>query len=214
MGRLTDDKPVHLDLDLYKIGSLTEGGGGYPLKANMQEEWVWASNVFSPSEIKTIIAIGESGELDKARTGGRNSDDNRNSFVHFIFPNDVTNWIYERLSAAVNELNDMYFGFDLFSFEQGLQFTRYEAPGQHYDWHIDRGMATGQRKMSLTVQLSDSEDYEGGDLQLRFGKEPIIGRRDLGTMTMFPSYTLHRVTPVTKGTRYSLVGWISGPPFK
>lgn len=213
MAHLTD-QPVHLDLDLYKIGSLTEGGGGYELKPNRQEEWAWAGNVFSPNEIKTIISIGESEDLDKARTGGRNSDNNRNSFVKFIFPNDVTNWIFERLAAAASEMNEMYFGFDLFAFEQGLQFTRYEAPGQHYDWHVDRGMATGHRKMSLTVQLSDPDDYEGGDLELRFGREPQKAQRDQGMMTIFPSYTLHRVTPVTKGKRYSLVAWISGPPFK
>ncbi len=109
MAHLTD-KPVHLDLDLYPIHSLSEGGGGYPLKPNRQEEWAWAGNVFSPTEIKTLIALGEAGELDKARTGGRNSDDTRNSYVNFLFPNDVTGWVFERLAAAANEMNEMYFG--------------------------------------------------------------------------------------------------------
>jgi PKHD-type hydroxylase len=98
--------------------------------------------------------------------------------------------------------------------EQGLQFTRYQAPGEHYEWHIDRGMQTGTRKLSLSLQLSDPDDYEGGDLEMWFGGEPTKASRERGMMTFFPSYVMHRVTPVTKGVRYSLVCWISGPPFK
>jgi PKHD-type hydroxylase len=116
---------------------------------------------------------------------------------------------------VVGEMNERFFGFDLTSFDQGLQLTRYDGTDeQHYDWHVDRGMGTGQRKLAITLQLSDPKDYEGGDLELRFGKDPITVNKDRGMITLFPSYTMRRVTPVTKGTRYSLVAWVSGPPFK
>lgn len=213
MAHLTDE-PVHLDLDFLPLKKIDTGGGGWPLQPNRQEEWAWMQDVFTPSEIKAIIAIGEANDLDKGRTGGKQSSKLRDSFIQFLFPNDTTTWIFQKLSGVINEMNARYWQFDLSGFEQGLQFTRYEAPGQHYDWHTDAGMMIGQRKLSLTVQLSDPDDYEGGDLELRWGKDPMKASREQSMITVFPSWTMHRVTPVTKGTRYSLVGWISGPPFK
>ena len=171
-------------------------------------------NVFTPTEIKAIIAIGEANDLDKGRTGGKQPTEIRDSFVQFLYPNDTTTWIFQKLSDIVNEMNARYWGFDLSGFDQGLQFTRYDAPGQYYDWHTDSGMMTGRRKLSLTVQLSDPDDYEGGDLELCWGPEPMQAKREQSMMILFPSWTMHRVTPVTKGTRYNLVGWISGPSFK
>jgi PKHD-type hydroxylase len=111
-------------------------------------------------------------------------------------------------------MNDQYFGFDLTGMEQGLQFTRYTAPGEHYDWHVDRGHLTATRKLSLSVQLNDPAEYKGGELQFKFGGKDETVKKERGMVTFFPSYTLHRVKPVTQGTRYSLVAWISGPPFK
>jgi|TARA_R110000824_G_scaffold607_1_gene3808 PKHD-type hydroxylase len=213
VARLTDE-PVHLDLDLAPLKKIDTGGGAWPLQPNRQEQWAWMQNVFTPPEIKAIIAIGEVNDLDKARTGGNKSSKDRDSFVKFLFPNDATTWIFEKLSGVVTEMNARYWGFDLSGFEQGLQFTRYEAPGQHYDWHIDAGMITGHRKLSLTVQLSDPDDYEGGDLELRWGKDPMKANREQSMITVFPSWTMHRVTPVTRGRRFSLVAWVSGPPFK
>jgi PKHD-type hydroxylase len=139
---------------------------------------------------------------------------NRDSKVGFFFPNDVTQWVFQKCTELVLQMNARFFWFDLYALEQGLQFTSYTAPGQHYDWHIDHGKAHGNRKLSFTVQLSDPSDYEGGELQLKFGREPITVKRQLGGVTVFPSYALHRVKPVTKGTRETLVGWVSGPPFK
>ena len=62
----------------------------------------------------------------------------------------------------------------------------------------------------MTVQLSRPEDYEGGDLELFFGSEPYRVQKSRGTVIAFPSFALHRVTPVTRGTRWSLFAWICG----
>lgn len=192
----------------------TLGGGAWPLVVDHVENWAWRTGIFSNDELDTIIRIGESTELSKATTFGKQSDEYRNSYVTFLFPNDVTSWIFGRLAEAIAQINEQFFRFDLTGMEQGLQFTRYEAPGQHYHWHVDRGFLTPTRKLSVSLQLSDPTNYKGGDLEFKFGKADTRVRRERGMATFFPSYTLHRVKPVTEGTRYSLVAWISGPPFK
>jgi PKHD-type hydroxylase len=97
---------------------------------------------------------------------------------------------------------------------EGFQFTRYDAPTNYYGVHIDKMLNGTVRKLSLTIQLSSPEDYEGGELALYTDKEAQLMLKELGKMIVFPSYVLHEVRPVTKGTRYSLVAWITGKPFK
>ena len=84
-----------------------------------------------------------------------------------------------------------------------------------YGWHQDYGgKIAPSRKLSLVLQLSDPAQYEGGNLQVMTGGEPANVRKQRGLIAAFPAYTLHQVTPVTQGTRQSLVAWISGPPFR
>lgn len=203
-----------INIDIPDRPDPTKGGGSWPLMLDHVENWAWRQGLFTPEELDTIIAIGNSTELQKAATHGEQSDKNRNSFVTFLFPNELTNWIFLRLAGAISEMNDQFFRFDLTGMEQGLQFTRYTAPGEHYDWHVDRGFMTATRKLSVSVQLSDPTDYKGGDFEMLFGRKAEKVRKERGMATFFPSYTLHRVRPITFGTRYSLVAWVSGPPFK
>lgn len=213
MGRSTK-KPI-IKLDLPDKPDPTRGGGGWPLIVDHVENWAWRSECFSDEELDAIIKIGTNAELHKASTyGGVQSDKNRNSYVQFLYPNELTNWVFARLAGIITEINNQFFQFDLTGMEQGLQFTRYEAPGEHYDWHIDRGFMTGTRKLSMSLQLNDPSEYKGGELQLKFGRQDQTVRKERGMATFFPSYALHRVKPVTKGVRYSLVCWVSGPPFK
>jgi PKHD-type hydroxylase len=114
-------------------------------------------------------------------------------------------------------LNSKYYGFDLTGFEDALQYTVYNESDtkEHYTWHVDNlGQGRpGCRKLSIVIQLSDPQEYEGGELQLHY-QSYHIARKDKGLLYIFPSYVLHRVTPVTGGTRRSLVGWICGPDFR
>jgi len=219
MARSTD--PINLAVDLPTLRSANAPGGGFPLYGDMVSNWAWTNEVFTVEELDAIIQIGLSLEQDQARTGGdgltKPNLKMRDSVTSWLFPNEVTNWVFQRLGFSIMQMNQQFFGFDLTSMEQGLQFTRYDAPGQHYDWHIDRGSTHGCRKLSLSLQLSDPDDYEGGDLELWFGgneDEIVKAERQRGMATFFPSWTMHRVKPVTKGTRYSLVCWVSGPSFK
>ncbi len=102
-----------------------------------------------------------------------------------------------------------------------IQFTKYEVGG-HYNWHRDTNVDLSKtggktRKLSITVNLND--DYEGGELMIDsedhyWNKTPRKVRSGLGSVCVFPSDTYHRVKKVTKGTRYSLVVWVMGEPWK
>ena len=126
-------------------------------------------------------------------------------------------WAYERLRDRAQWTNDAYFGFDLHGLQQGLVYLRYETgefPGQ-YGWHQDFGGGESSlRKLSIVTQLSDPERYEGCRLKLFTDREfdaPTVGR---GDTIIFPSWTPHCVTPVTRGVRSALVAWVSGPRFR
>lgn len=99
-------------------------------------------------------------------------------------------------------------------FTEPLQLSEYGV-GHFYDWHLDMGKNDfSVRKISFVVQLSDESDYEGGELEVFSSIHPDVQPKSRGTMVIFPSYILHRVTKVTRGARLSLVGWIGGPPYR
>jgi len=210
-------KPVNLQVDLPKPVPAHRSGGAWSFQFDRVENFAWHAQVFSPEELDAIVRIGTQLDADRALTGGDLGVPNekvRQSEASWMFPNEVTSWIFERLAGFSLEMNAGFFGFDLTGMEQGLQFTEYHAPAGHYEWHIDRGNQFGCRKLSLSVQLSDPADYEGGELELWFGGEPHLVEKTRGLVTWFPSWTMHRVKPVTEGVRRSLVCWISGPSFK
>jgi PKHD-type hydroxylase len=128
---------------------------------------------------------------------------------------DENRWIWEKITGAVININNQFFNYDLTEI-QSLQFTAYDSEEEgFYGKHIDMMYkSNGTRKLSLSVQLSEPEDYEGGSLMLYNGEEPMTLPKTRGTGLFFPSYSLHEVTPVTKGIRYSLVAWFLGPRFK
>lgn len=177
--------------------------------------WAWA-NTFSPEECERIIDIGTRAILSPATLA--NSNDTaagpqiRDSAVSWLYPTAETEWIFEKISTTTGYLNDNFFNFHLSDFAEGLQFTRYAAPNGHYNQHIDKAFQGPIRKLSLTIQLSNPNEYEGGDLILFYGEQQTMPKEQ-GKAIAFPSYVLHQVTPVTAGTRYSLVAWVTGNQF-
>jgi len=142
-------------------------------------------------------------------------DDNlRQSSVSFIPENADSQWIYKRIGDLAAAVNRQAFGFDLSGFHETLQLARY-GKGDFFDWHLDFGPGESSfRKLSVSVQLSDPDDYEGGDLEFMINQNVVSMPRTKGTIIIFPSFIMHRVTPITRGTRESLVAWIAGPPFR
>jgi PKHD-type hydroxylase len=187
----------------------------WTLELDHVENWTYMPNVFTPEECQSMIDYGKSVGLESAAVGrGELNETVRNSNVVFLNPDEFTTLYYQKLTEVVNELNARFFGFDLFSFGEALQFTEYTSPGGKYSSHIDRIVHGNIRKLSIVVQLSDPSDYEGGDFQTFFSDLPDNLPKDRGTVLVFPSYVVHAVTPVTRGTRHSLVGWINGKPFR
>jgi PKHD-type hydroxylase len=176
--------------------------------------WAYWEQAFTPEECQSIIELGNSYIQRQATTMGNNTDKVRKSEVSWLNPSAETEWIYRRVTDIVMSLNERFFKFDLFGALEGFQFTKYTAPGGKYGRHIDSSSGNLVRKLSVTLQLSDPKDYTGGDLCLYLGEKPEVMRKEQGFVALFPSYTLHEVKPVTKGTRYSLVVWITGKPFK
>jgi len=172
-------------------------------------------NIFPEKFMNTFHRICKELVFEDSLVGGGKGTVNkkiRNSDVVFMFPNELT-FAFEKLTNAITQINNNYYKFDIFGFAEGLQFTVYKK-NQKYGRHVDRAYKTMTRKLSVSVQLSDPKDYKGGDLVIYEGEHGFEAKRSQGSITVFPSFVEHEVKPVTKGTRYSLVGWITGKDFK
>ncbi len=145
---------------------------------------------------------------------GLKDDNVRKSNVKWIFFNEETSWLFVKLMRLIEKINSDNWKFDLVMAKEPIQYTEYEGDG-HYDWHIDVGHRhMAQRKVSLSLLLSDPNTFEGGDLEIWPGGAVRKAERVEGGGTIFPSFLLHRVTPVTKGVRKSLVFWVGGVPYR
>ena len=150
--------------------------------------------------------------LSEGKLGFGNTDATiRRSQVVLLGLEDKYGWLYDRLWAAAQECNRLFFCVDVAGVEANVQLARYDSADRgFYNWHTDFAGVRPLRKLSISIQLSKPEDYDGGDLELLYGTEPHKLDRTRGAFIVFPSFMLHRVTPVTRGTRWSLVAWILG----
>ncbi|HZF30966.1 MAG TPA: 2OG-Fe(II) oxygenase [Gammaproteobacteria bacterium] len=170
-----------------------------------------AQNFLSGQDIDRLIAehapLLTEGMLG---LGGTNATIRRSRVV-FLGAEQKYGWLYDRLWAAAQECNRLFFCVAVAGVEANVQLARYDSANRgFYDWHTDFAGVRPLRKLSISIQLSNPEDYEGGDLELLYGTEPHKMDRSRGTFIVFPSFMLHRVTPVTRGVRWSLVSWILG----
>jgi PKHD-type hydroxylase len=202
----------------------------------------WAfKSALTPKFCDEVIKYALSKEETMARTGGFGDKEltqeqvlnmQRKRKSDLVWLNDT--WIYKEIHPYVNKANkNAGWNFDWLRSES-CQFTKYKH-NQYYDWHCDswdkpyekEGPEKGMiRKLSVTCQLTDSSEYSGGELQfdtrsydphMRDEYKHVITSKEIlpkGSIVVFPSFVWHRVQPVTKGTRYSLVIWNLGYPFK
>tara|TARA_R110000803_G_scaffold197472_2_gene261021 strand:+ start:521 stop:1105 length:585 start_codon:yes stop_codon:yes gene_type:complete len=174
--------------------------------------YAYWEKAFTKEECKTIIDIAKNKGLIKGTTKGKT--DARLSKVSWLYSTDDLGWVFKKITDIVLNLNDRFFQFDIFGLNEGLQFTNYKAPSDKYKKHIDRAVDSVIRKLSLSIQLTEPKEYKGGELYLYENEKGILMKKEQGTLILFPSYTLHEVTPVTKGERNSLVSWVTGKQFK
>jgi PKHD-type hydroxylase len=179
-------------------------------------DYCWFDGVFTRDEVRRIIELADDFPPEEATVGNyRNIDANiRSSVVHWMHPNADTLWLFERLVAIVGACNQQRYGFELTGLNEGLQVAEY-GPGGFFSWHKDHGPDMHSiRKLSVTVQLSDPDDYEGGEMEFMASPHAQTAPKGIGTAIVFPSFVMHRVLPITQGKRRSVVGWFSGPPYR
>jgi PKHD-type hydroxylase len=182
------------------------------------EPFAWWEGAFTEQQLDWLQQKAKEA-TQKAQVGGRSggevNENVRRSELNWLSKDKDCAWVFENLAHVVSSLNADYFGFELTGFGEDIQLTNYhEARQGNYTWHQDFGVKNASRKLSVVLQLSNPLDYEGGELQILSGKEPTSIKKKRGLITVFPSWTLHQVTPVVKGTRQTLVTWVSGPAFK
>jgi PKHD-type hydroxylase len=116
--------------------------------------------------------------------------------------------LYTSVWALMAGVNRLVWDFDIRHWQQPLRVAKY-TPGLSHDWHVDYTVEDTS-KLAFSVALNNG--YSGGELQiLEAGR---IAKPKIGEATWFPAFQGHRVTPVTKGTRYVLLGWFTGPRFR
>jgi PKHD-type hydroxylase len=192
----------------------------FHLRPNLAGDPTFVGALLSPEECARIVASCERDlEIGPGRIESEQVDANiRKSDIGWISPQSEYRWLFDRISECVNAVNADWYRYNLIGFE-GIQFTRYSGAGgqsSYYSSHTDlKSTDYGTvRKLSFSIQLSHPDEYDGGDVLLyRSLTESSTMNRAVGSITFFPSYTIHEVLPVTRGVRYSLVGWAHGPPF-
>jgi len=179
--------------------------------------YYWFQNGFTSEELARIekmtsdlsFQVAGVGELDKSKI----QNEYRKSSIKWCPQNEEWEWVYNKLGTMISEANNMW-KFDLTHMREQIQYTEYYEGGGQYDWHMDCGIGIqAQRKVSVTVQLSHPDEYEGGDLEFNIGNY-MMAPRAQGAAVIFPSFYLHRVTPITKGIRKSFVLWVGGEPYR
>ena len=217
---------------------------------NLQNYYFYFQSALSPKLCDEIVSYGKKHQFTMGITGGeenknltkneeyvKNVQKKRKSEI--VWLNDE--WIYKEIQPYIHEANRRAgWNFD-WDWSESCQFTKYGV-GQYYGWHCDswdrpyerEQNADGTfppdhgkiRKLSVTISLTDPEEYEGGNLEFDFRNQvdwekntqlkvkECFEIRPRGSIIVFPSFVWHRVKPVTKGTRYSLVIWNLGKPWR
>ena len=204
--------------------------------------WVYWDGWFSEEELQKIDEYCLSREMEKAKihrpgsyvesmTGKKEEEilsnhnklvvDYRESNISMCQANPENDWIFKKLFALVDLVNNNYFNFDLYGFNH-FQYTEYVSGGKYHE-HMD--LLTGDdiplesippRKLSCSLILSDNSDYTGGEFEFNYngGTQKTIVEQKRGRFIFFPSFILHAVKPVITGKRRSIVAWVVGPKFK
>ena len=174
--------------------------------------------IFTPEQCKLIIEAGKKQPRQDGHVGGKEGGtvDTKTRLSHISWiPFNVLPEMYKKLEQVMNQTNGNHFGFEGMKITELAQFTEYSGGG-FYDWHMDSDVngikEPPVRKISMTCLLSNEDEFEGGGLELM--SEGKFAKIKQGHAIFFASYIRHRVVPVTKGVRNSLVMWFGGTPFK
>jgi len=198
-------------------------------------DFYYFKNYFNDDQINGIHQMIVNGgyEFKKGGTGSDNENIDRhysnNRDIAYVPGDQHSWWLYNELEKCVIEANARLFQFDIQYVTDHLHYVIYPTPnkpdktgntrkeGGYLDWHMDIGVGeVNRRKLATTVQLSDPNDYEGGDFQVWYGGSErfITLPREKGDVLIMPTFYLHNITPITRGERRALVYWTGGEPFR
>ena len=180
--------------------------------------YYYFSGLFKDDDITRVLALSKKYTSVEGNVSGKIDHTYRNSTIVWLPVNDETRFLYDKVVEYAKKANAAMWKFNITGIQDNLQVSEYRGSTQqeeagHYDWHMDVGAPSSTRKLSLSIQLSDEADYDGGDLEFMVHRSIIKAPRTKGTAIFFPSFITHRVTKVTRGTRRSLVFWFHGPPY-
>lgn len=179
-----------------------------------------------PGDCDAVIAQANEGEWMPGLVQRSEAAGPESAIRSCAVSTSIDRTLLAQLSMAVTGFGNLQFGFEVHGMKDNdpTYVMRY-ATGDHFTWHVDDGLAEpplGTRKLSFSLQLSDPNDYDGGDLEFAT-YSPLVDPdapppsqvfRQRGALVVFPSFMLHRISPITRGTRYAMVGWVHGPPFR
>jgi len=175
--------------------------------------------LFTPDQCRQVIECGrrqkpQTAQVGMDKPGGGTDTKKRITTISWI-PFKEMPAMYRDLYKFIRKANENHFGFGDIQITENAQFTEYPEGG-FYDWHMDCDVSMAHeppvRKISMTLLLNDENEFEGGDLELM--SEGKIVKLKQGHAVFFASFIRHRVTPVIRGHRNSLVMWFGGPSFK
>ena len=174
--------------------------------------------IFTPEQCKMIIEAGRSEPKQTGQVGGGSGGTvdtkTRTSHISWI-PFKKMLDMYKDIEKLMQKTNRNHFGFDGMALTEPAQYTEYPEGG-FYDWHIDSDINCAHEppvsKISMTCLLSPESEFEGGDLEVM--SEGKVAKLKQGQIVFFASFVRHRVKPVIKGNRKSLVMWFGGTPLR
>jgi PKHD-type hydroxylase len=192
--------------------------------------WSTTANFLSSAQCQDIIDYGNAQDIDWAgvyNSRGSEADEltqeedlSHRRVLSCALPEQDFPWLYTKLAAEAQVINELFYDFDIRGCFEDVQWLKYEnfedvGPGK-FDWHLDTaGSGIRNRKISMIIQLSKPGDYDGGELQFAENARFMgCDEKEQGSLITFASNRCHRITPLVRGTRYSLVLWITGPPFR
>lgn len=168
-------------------------------------------SIFSAEECRAIVAVAQR-HAEVLAGLARPVQGYRTGVTRALVQDAETAWIYDKISGLFCAVNEWY-RYEIRGMLDPLLYCEYPAGG-HFHWHLDCGEPpTATRKISLSIQLSEDDEYTGGALEFA-AQGALGGDRAIGTVIVFPAFLYHRVTPVTSGVRRSLVAWAHGPVFR
>jgi len=192
-----------------------------PITEPKWKSWIIHSTtpLFTPDQCNQIIASGRAqkprvAQVGMDKPGGGIDTKKRITTISWI-PFKEMGYMYQDLNGFIQKANRNHFGFEDIQITENAQFTEYPEGG-FYDWHMDCDVNMNHeppvRKISMTLLLNDPKEFEGGELEVMSPGKFVDLKQ--GDAICFASFLNHRVNPVKRGVRQSLVVWFGGKPFR